>query len=155
MTPKKTFTHAIAKKNLPVIALTLIFMIMLPLASHSEVIKFDDSWGNAGFNLISQDASGVEVVFSIEEMNFGELEIEGYNYTTIGLPGVFLPNEAGAPNLPGDSRYIAVPKEASVRLQIIDSRTVVYQNIDIAPAPEIQWENDDSPPVFEKCGPLD
>ena len=133
------------------IALAITFLLLLAPTSNSEVVNFNDSWGNAGFNLVSQDASGVEVIFSIEELYFGELELEGATYSTVGVPGIFLPNDAGAPNLPGDSRFIAVPKGASVRFEVLESKTVTYQNMDIAPAPVIQWENDDTPPVYEKA----
>ncbi|MBD3169045.1 MAG: hypothetical protein GF307_06150, partial [candidate division Zixibacteria bacterium] len=55
-----------------------------------------------------------------------------------------------APNLPGDGRGIAIPRGATATLTILDSETEVIDNIEIAPAPPIPLETDDSPPVFEK-----
>ena len=68
----------------------------------------------------------------------------------INMPGVFLPNDEGAPNLPGVGKYVAVPVGASARLNIISMRTETYSGIEIAPAPRIPFENDDSPLHYEK-----
>ncbi|NQS99162.1 MAG: T9SS type A sorting domain-containing protein [candidate division Zixibacteria bacterium] len=126
-----------------------IFILNMSIAS-AEVITFNDNWGDNGFNLINETPTGVEIVFSISEMFLGNMLIDGQIMQTVQIPGVYLPNDAGAPNLPGSGRYIAIPQGASARLTILAERTEVYQGIDIAPAPPIPFENDDSPPVYQK-----
>ena len=117
-----------------------------------EVITFNDSWSERGFNLINQDAFGVEVIFSIERMAFEDLFVDGRLMQTPLLPGVILPNNPGAPNLPGSGRYIAIPQGATAKVQIIDCRTEIYQDMEIAPAAPIPYEWDDSPPVYRRDG---
>jgi PKD repeat protein len=68
----------------------------------------------------------------------------------VNMPGVFLPNDAGAPNLPGQGQFIAVPNGATAKLNIINQRTETFQNVEIAPAPQIPLDGDDSPLVYEK-----
>ena len=132
------------------IPLVIGFVFLLPSNVLAETITFNNSWGDAGFNLVSQDAAGVEVVFSIEEFALEDMVIDGQTMQMVYLPGVFLPNNAGAPNLPGMGRYIAIPEGASVRVRIVDSKTEIYQGVDLAPAPPIPLETDDSPPVYKQ-----
>ncbi|MBD3168045.1 MAG: T9SS type A sorting domain-containing protein [candidate division Zixibacteria bacterium] len=132
------------------ILLTSVFLLALCSTAPAEVITFDDNWGENGFNLVGQDPSGVEVVHSIESMFIDNVDIDGQPMQVIGIPGVMLPNNAGAPNLPGHGRMIAIPAGATAELRILDSETEVLTDMVIAPAPPIPFENDDSPIVFEK-----
>ena len=115
-----------------------------------EAVSFDNSWGENGFNLVRQSSSGVEVVFSISDLYFEDLEVDGQIMQSVHLPGVILPNNAGAPNLPGDGRYIAIPQGASAMVEIVDYRLEVFHNMDIAPAAPIPLDTDNSPPVYER-----
>jgi hypothetical protein len=132
------------------IVFAAVFAIVAASAAFSEVVTYNDSWSEAGYNLISQSPSGVEVVFSIERMNIQDLMVDGQTMKVVGIPGVFLPNNAGAPNLPGNGRFLAVPKGASANVQILSSRVEVIEDIEIAPAPPIPFEWDNSPPVYKK-----
>ncbi len=68
----------------------------------------------------------------------------------VNLPEVFLPNDEGAPDLPGYSKMIAIPQGATAKINIIASRTETIQNIEIAPAPRIPTEMEDGPLHYEK-----
>ncbi|MBU1880789.1 hypothetical protein KKA08_02060, partial [bacterium] len=132
--------------------ITAVTLLLFQVGS-AEVVSFENSWGEVGFNLTEQSASGVELVFSVPMIEMSEIEIDGAILQHLSIPGVTLPNDAGAPDLPGTGRYIAVPQGARVELELIDYRTEVWQNIEIAPAFEIPIENDDSPlnyPVNEE-----
>ena len=90
------------------------------------------------------------MVFSIEKMNIQDLMVDGQTMKMVGIPGVFLPNNAGAPNLPGSGRFIAIPQGATANVQILSSRVEVIEDIEIAPASPIPLETDDSPPIYKK-----
>jgi hypothetical protein len=132
------------------IVFAAVFAIAAASSAFSEVVTYNDSWSDAGFNLTSQSPSGVEVVFSIEKMNIQDLIVDGQTMKVVGIPGVFLPNNAGAPNLPGSGRFIAIPQGATANVQILSSRVEVIEDIEIAPAPPIPLETDDSPPIYKK-----
>ncbi len=139
------------KRNLSAAAAFMVCIaLMLPMTASAEVITFDGAWSEAGFNLISQDASSVELIFSVPVMELSEIEIDGEMMHNVNIPGVILPNNAGAPDLPGTGRYIALPQGAQAVLEIIDFRTEVIPNMNIAPAFEIPIETDDSPLKYEK-----
>ncbi|MBU0519546.1 hypothetical protein KJ564_11495, partial [bacterium] len=130
--------------------ITAIFLLGITLSGTADTIQFDNNWGEAGFNLISHDGSGVEIVFSVPEMALLDQIIDGEMMQWVQIPGVFLPNDAGAPDLPFASRYIAIPEGASASVEIVAAQTEVLQGLNIAPAPPIPAENDDRPPVFVK-----
>lgn len=113
-------------------------------------VEFTENWGQPGVNVVSQSASGLEIVYSMPFVTLTPIEANNESYTHVALPGVFLPREEGAPNLPNVSRYIAIPKGASVSVEVLASRPHVFENINVIPAPPIPREDDDSPPVYEK-----
>jgi hypothetical protein len=94
--------------------------------------------------------SGVEIVFSVTEMDISEIPLEGEIMQKISIPGVFLPNDAGAPDLPGTGRWIAVPQGATVDLEVVGYRKEVLHDMNIIPAFEIPFENDDSQLKYNK-----
>ncbi|MBN2857194.1 MAG: hypothetical protein JXN63_02215, partial [Candidatus Delongbacteria bacterium] len=115
-----------------------------------QKMLFSDSWGSHGFSLPKSNTSGVTLNHSINEFTLNKTQINGETLTTVQLPGVFLPNDEGAPDLPGSARYIAIPQGAKATFTIVDSRKEVYQNIDIAPASNIPIDIDSTPLYYKK-----
>jgi hypothetical protein len=128
------------------IIISILLLITAGFAMNNEVITYTNNWGQAPmFNVVSKTDAGIEVVFSIHQMTVEENEIDGTPMKSYGIPGIFLANEEGAPNLAGTGRYIAIPQGATARATIVDFRTETYQNVEVAPAPNIPLDNDDSP----------
>ncbi|MCK5765534.1 MAG: hypothetical protein KAH26_06115, partial [Bacteroidales bacterium] len=127
---------------------------LLPLLSvfslTAQTISFNDSWDEAGFNLAIEAAEGIEVIYSVQEFYMDDVSVKGTSMKAIHLPGVFLPNNEGAPDLAGSSRYIAIPQGAAASLNVLSYRTETYNNIEIAPAPRIPLETDNSPLYYNK-----
>lgn len=129
----------------------LILMCLLPVLGFAEAVTFDNNWAeNPLFSVISENPAGVEIIFSTYMIMIEETEIDGIPMKTFGVPGVFLPNDEGAPNLAGAGRYIAIPQGAEAIFTILDSRIEIYHNVEVAPAPNIPSDSDDSPLRFEK-----
>ncbi|MCK4569600.1 MAG: T9SS type A sorting domain-containing protein, partial [Bacteroidales bacterium] len=112
--------------------------------------KYNDSWSGQGFHMVSAESSNVRVIHSVNSFSFNAANINGEEMTVINMPGIMLPNDEGAPNLPGEGRYIAMPVGASAKLNIISMRVETYNNIEVAPSPRIPFENDDSPLFYER-----
>lgn len=129
--------------------LGMISFIVPPVVT-AEKITFSDSWGQTGFNLESQNSRGVQIVFSLNEFYLEDEVINGENVKTLQVPGIFLPNNAGAPNLPGTGRFIAVPQGARVEVRILSSRTTSFKNVNIGPAPRIPLETEEGPLQYFK-----
>ena len=128
----------------------LVIAILLPSGLNAEEVRYNDSWSDQGLTLVESEKSGVNIIHSLTSFTFTDVQVNGEDMKVINMPGVFLPNDEGAPNLPGVGEYVAVPVGASATLNIINMRTETYTGIEIAPAPRIPFENDDSPLHYEK-----
>jgi hypothetical protein len=113
--------------------------------SQAQKITYADHQNKAGFTLKQEARSGVSIGYSVESFTLVPTGIDGKGMTNIELPGNWLPNDAGAPNLPGGGKYIAIPQGARVALKIVSQRTESYKNIDIAPSPRIPLDTDKGP----------
>ncbi len=117
----------------------------------AETVVFENNWTDKPlFNLVSESPLGCEIIFSTQEILIDDVTIDGQTMQTVGIPGIFLANDAGAPNLAGTARYIAVPRGAQAQVTILDARTEIYRAFNIAPAPVIPLDTDDSPLCYEK-----
>jgi len=132
------------------ILLFVQFVLIFSLGALAQKQSFNDAWSNAGFNLEKADASSLEITYSVEEFTFTNFELKGEELQNIQLEGSFLPNNEGAPNLPGNGQFIAVPNGAEVKYTITAERVETYKNIHIAPAPRIPKTTDDGPLHYAK-----
>ncbi len=118
----------------------LLFMVVSATGAfaltEAQTHNYDDSWGPEGVTLSRQAGDKLELNFSLHQWTIGSLDVNGRNANVIKMPGVFLPNNAGAPDLPGISRYIALPNGATATVRMIDSRRETYYGVEMAPAAE-------------------
>jgi hypothetical protein len=138
------------KDRSSILFVSLILIIGFSFTASAERIVFENNWGDAGFNLVIQDGAGVEIVFSVPELMITDQVVDGQTMQHVTIPGIYLPNDAGAPNLPGTGRYIALPQGATAQFEIVETRTEIYKNLNIIPAAPIPKETDTAPPVYEK-----
>lgn len=87
--------------------------------------------------------------------NLGTVTIENANRAEvqgqfITLSGIYLSNEAGAPDLPSSSTFVAIPNGATASLKMVSSKTKVINNVDLIPAAVPQLDSDNSPAVYQK-----
>lgn len=121
----------------------LLVSLFTAVSSFAQKTTYTDSWGKAGYTLQTQNRSGIQVNYSITEFELTDVNIKGENLKTIVLPEAFLPNDEGAPDLPGTSRFIAIPEGSTPVMKIVDYRTEVFKNIEMAPAMRIPLETED------------
>ena len=131
------------------ITFLMVFCLVL-FSSIAYAKQYNDSWGNHGFSILRQNSSDLSLNFSVQEYFTSDKEIDGETLQSIHIPGVFLPNNEGAPDLPGMSRYIAIPEGAFVTFDIVNYRTEIVPNMDIAPAPRIPLDTEDGPLDYNK-----
>ena len=116
----------------------------------AQTYQYDDAWGNAGMTLKSQSTAGVNLNFSITEFSLSENVIDGIPMQNIQMPGAFLPNNEGAPDLPGFGRYIAIPQGATAKLNVKSFRTETLTGVEMAPAPRIPLDTEKGPLEYNK-----
>ena len=117
---------------------------------NAQKVSYTDSWNKAGYNLKTSNRSGLSIGYSVTEFTLAPAEINGRSMTNVELPGYWLPNDEGAPNLPGGGRYIAIPEGATPILDIKSMRTERFQNLDIAPSPRIPWDDELDPLEYKE-----
>jgi len=137
-------------KPLARLSLILIALLLSVASVPATVVRIDGNEGATPLTLASENPTGVVIRYAMESFGMEPIQVDGQTMQTIGLPGVILPNDAGAPNLPGYGHYIALPEGATATLRITAVRTQVYHAIEIAPAPPLPKETDDTPPVYVK-----
>jgi hypothetical protein len=96
-----------------------------------------------GYQVAQQTNKSILINYSVSQLTTEERIIEGSVKQNISLSGVFLPNEAGAPDLPSSQRYIAIPQGAKAILKIVSVETETLPNMEIAPAPVIPLDEID------------
>ncbi|MBC8487264.1 MAG: T9SS type A sorting domain-containing protein [Bacteroidetes bacterium] len=138
------------KKSLKITMLLFAWTIFVAGNTYADEIKYTDSWEKQGYTLTNQKSSEVEITYSINSFTLTSSLINGETMDVIELSGHFLPNDEGAPNLPGMGRFIAIPQGAIASIQVTSSRTETFTGIDMSPAPRIPWETEDGPLEYKK-----
>ncbi|MCD4788519.1 MAG: hypothetical protein K8R37_00855, partial [Bacteroidales bacterium] len=138
------------KKSSGIAMLLFAWIIFIAGNTYADEIKYTDSWEKQGYTLTNQKSSGVEIIYSINSFTLTSSLINGETMDVIELPGHFLPNDEGAPNLPGMGRFLAIPQGAVATIQVTASRTETFTGVDMSPAPRIPWETETGPLEYEK-----
>lgn len=136
---KKLFTTAL-----------LSISFLLGTSAFGQTYSYSDSWAKAGYSVKETKANKTVINFSIRKFSLDDVTIKGESLKEISLPGHFLPNDEGAPNLPGNGRYIAIPHLADAELVITNVRKETIENVSIAPSPRIPKDNEDGPLDYNK-----
>ncbi|MBQ6082796.1 MAG: T9SS type A sorting domain-containing protein [Bacteroidales bacterium] len=97
------------------------------------------------FEVVNSTRSNLELSLNIDDFNINYERHNDIEGQTIELNGIFLPNKAGMPNLPVVSRYIAIPRGASVNVNVNNIVTETLTGIELIPAPELPLDDDKSP----------
>lgn len=130
--------------------LPVFLFILFSFNARPQIVNYGDSWGEPGFTLEMENPGGVQLNFSITQFEMADVNVGGFVMKSVHIPGVFLPNDEGAPDLPGTSRFIAIPNGAHAGYEITALRTEVFNDVDIAPAFRIPQGNDDGPLSYVK-----
>ncbi len=130
-----------------VTALALVFVSVL---SQAAVHQFEENRDSGGLHLVREDGSFVEIAYRIESLRLDDVHTGGEALKQLTVPGLFLPGPEGAPDLPGFSRFIAIPEGATARFEVVRATTETIAGVDLAPGVRVPFENDDSPLVYRK-----
>jgi len=108
-----------------------------PYFTHAQQFTYADNWHNPGLTILSSSAQKTVLSFSIESWTMTDISVNRESLKKIELPGHFLPNDEGMPDLPGSGQFIAIPQGARAHLEITGMQLETLTNIDLAPAARI------------------
>ncbi len=140
-------------KRIFYITIKIIVMILFVSVTQQTIaqkVTMKNNWGQHGATLLDQSSQGIKMNFSVQEYTLSDTKVEREVMNTITMKGVLLQNSEGAPNLPGYSRYIAVPQGAQVKASIVRKQSEIFENMEIAPAPRIPLDTEKGPLSFKK-----
>ncbi|MFH1120447.1 MAG: C25 family cysteine peptidase [Bacteroidota bacterium] len=138
-------------KNLTTLILSgIAFFLIFGEKVNAQKFIYDDSWDKQGFVLQKNHPDFVEINYSISNFSMEELMVEGEEMKDIALPGSFLFNNEGAPDLPGNGKLIAIPQGSVPVLEIISLRKEVIKDLQIAPAPRIPRDDENVPLQYSR-----
>ncbi len=130
----------------------IVMLLFITVSSNlmGQKIALENSWGKQGVTILEQNNQGVTLNFSVTDYLLSDTKVNQEVMSTITTGGVLLQNSEGAPNVPGFSKYIAVPQGANVVANIVKKQVEKVQNIAIAPAPRIPFDTEKGPLSFKK-----
>ena len=129
--------------------LTALGLAYPSLARAALIQVGEPGTSTVGLALAEQDRGGVDIRYGMESFGLEPVMVQGRSMQSVTLSGGMLPNDAGAPNLPGKGCFVAVPQGATVYASIVSSQTRSYYDIDIAPAPPLPPDGSDDPLIYE------
>ncbi len=135
-------------KNNTIIYSTFL-AIVLSSTTYTANYKFNDCWGGNGFTINENRSSSIIINYSTNEISISRDKNDLY-HKIAAKGGLAAPAREGYPNLPGNSRFIAIPDGAQATYKIINFRSERFQDIDVEPAPKPKSENDDRPMQYIK-----
>ena len=127
-----------------------VLFVLLCSSSFSQHYSYSDSYTNKGFEVLQSGPQSITIASSIGAFDISDVAIDRQLLKKIELPGHFLPNDEGMPDLPGSGHFIAIPRESIAHYRIIRMRTETLQNIDLAPAPRIPKTTENGPLFYAK-----
>ena len=114
--------------------LSVVLCLVKPLSAHTQTVS-RDTW------------QSLQVVFSPQELSFGEAALDGQPFTTVTLDG-YMPSAAvGAPSLPTFSRLIEVPlcKDFEVKVTQAAYDTIQLRGARLMPTQPSRSKSDTTP----------
>ncbi len=115
----------------------LLLLLAFGGAKAQNNLKFETAQGQ-GLTIESSTPTKLCLHYGISELNIANVDNGEVQGQEIILKGHFAPNKEGYPNLPVESRFIALPKGATVHVNIKENASTIVSNIDLLPAAPVQ-----------------
>ena len=125
-----------------VLRLVLIMMLLGMGMAMAQTFTYPIN-GKQGFSLPEKTRDGLRVNYNLGQFSLNPIDNRGESMSEISISGIVLPNEEGYPNLPVESRMLAVPQGAEARLTVLNVESEIVRDVDIAPALRIQAESEE------------
>ncbi len=129
------------KKPLPII-IAIVILAFVANLTMAQTFTYPIK-GKQGFNLTEKTRNGLHISYNLGQMTLSQLNYRGEEMTEISISAISLPNAAGCPNLPVESRMMAIPQGATATLHVVSTESETLHNVNIAPALRIQTENEE------------
>ena len=120
-------------KKFTLLSFCILSMLLISVNTSAQEMTYSNK----------RSGNGIIVNLSTPSYSFESVSYRGEDMQQIVIPGIFIPQDEGMPNLPVVSRYIAVPQGATVSVNLIDCKKDIVTDVNIAPALRIQAESEE------------
>lgn len=134
-------------KHLHQLILALALLSGLSLNAQTEY-RFNEKQN--GFSIGGRSNTTTTIVHNVSSVTIEDANRDGLEGQFITLSGIHIANQAGAPDLPSGSAFVAIPNGSKPSIKIASTKTKIIENVDLIPAPQPQLDNDNSPAVYQK-----
>ena len=128
------------KKALSTLAIVLV--VLLGNLAMAQTFNYPVK-GKQGFNLTQKTRDGLHISYNLGQMSLNQIDYRGEAMSEISIKAIAIPTNAGSPNLPTDSRMMAIPQGATASLRVVSFEKETLHNVNIAPALRIQAETEE------------
>lgn len=129
--------------------LAIAFLVLTANMAVAQTYTFPVR-GTQGFTLTQSTRNGARVNYELGQFSLSQINYRGEEMSEISINAICIPNDAGLPNLPVESRMIAIPQGAKAQIDVVRAEKQTFQNVNIAPALRLQAENEDPEMNYEK-----
>ena len=136
-----------------ILALLVSILHSSAIALHAQTrdVSFSNSAQIEGLTIEQNTRSSLTMRHALKHVEILNITDNGYTGDVVqGGTDVTLPANAGEPNLPSFSRFVAVPNGATAHIEMNYRSMTTLQDIDLLPAAPIKFDTDDSPNTYEK-----
>ena len=89
---------------------TLVFALLALMATTVTAQTFNyPVKGQQGFSLTEKTRDGLHISYNLGQMSLNQIDYRGEAMSEISISAIAIPADAGSPNLPTDSRMMAIP----------------------------------------------
>ena len=103
-----------------------------------------------GFSMTSKTRDGARINYELGQFSLSQISYRGEEMSEISISSICIPNEAGLPNLPVESRMIAIPQGAQAKIAVVHAERQTFHDVNIAPALRLQAEDEVPEANYEK-----
>lgn len=96
-----------------------------------------------GFSMTHKTRDGAGINYELGQFSLSQVNYRGEEMSEISIKAISIPNNEGLPNLPVESRMIAIPQGAQAKLTVVRAERQTYRNVNIAPALRLQAETEE------------
>ncbi|MBO6025645.1 MAG: T9SS type A sorting domain-containing protein [Bacteroidales bacterium] len=136
-------------KRVFTISIALMVLALMAITTISQTFTFPVE-GSQGFSMTHKTRDGARITYELGQFSLSPISYRGEEMSEISIKGIVLPNTAGSPNLPTESRMMAIPTGANATLNVVRCNTEVLHDVNIAPALRIQMENEEPDMNYKK-----
>ena len=128
--------------------LLIVFALIAGITLQAQEYRFNTY--QDGFSIGNRNNTATTIHHNVSAVTIEQSNRKDLDGQFITISGTHIANEAGAPNLPSGSTFVAIPNGSKPAITMVSAKTKTIKDVDLIPAPQPQLDDDNSPAVYQK-----